>query len=158
MTKNQRIAVIGAGPAGLTAAYKLQEAGFAVTLFEASAHVGGMAQSFQLWDQIVDVGPHRFFSNDPRVNKFWLESVDYEYVMVKRLTRIYYKENFFSYPIQAINALKGLGILEAIACVISFVQVKIAPQKNESKFDSWVINRFGNRLFQIFFKLFGIEN
>jgi protoporphyrinogen oxidase len=86
------------------------------------------------------------------VNKFWLEAVDYEYVMVKRLTRIYYKENFFSYPIQAINALKGLGILEAIACVISFVKVKITPQKNESKFDSWVINRFGNRLFQIFFK------
>jgi protoporphyrinogen oxidase len=112
-----RIAVIGAGPAGLTAAYTLQKAGIEVTLFEASNQVGGMAKSFELWDQIVDLGPHRFFSNDARVNEFWLQAVDNEYVMVDRLTRIYYKTNFFSYPIQAINALKGLGITEAARCI-----------------------------------------
>jgi protoporphyrinogen oxidase len=65
--------------------------------------VGGMAKSFELWGQIVDLGPHRFFSSDPRVNEFWLESLDYEYVMVNRLTRIYYNKRFFSYPIQAKN-------------------------------------------------------
>jgi protoporphyrinogen oxidase len=81
-----------------------------VTLFEASSEVGGMAKSFELWDQIVDLGPHRFFSSDPRVNEFWLEAVDHEYIMVNRLTRIYYKGRFFSYPIQAFNALRGLGI------------------------------------------------
>ncbi len=152
MNKELAVAVIGAGPAGLTAAFKLQEAGFNVTLFEASPNVGGMARSFELWDQVVDVGPHRFFSSDPRVNKFWLEALDFEYVMVKRLTRIYYKNKFFSYPIQAINALRGLGITEATICVLSFIKAKTLPIKDESKFDSWVINRFGNRLFQIFFK------
>ena len=150
--KPNKVAVIGAGPAGLTAALKMQQAGIQVSLFEASDSVGGMARSFELWDQIVDVGPHRFFSSDPRVNKFWLESVDHEYVMVDRLTRIYYKNAFFSYPIQAVNALKGLGILDAVACILSFVKVKIFPFKDESKFDNWVINRFGNRLFRIFFK------
>jgi protoporphyrinogen oxidase len=152
MTKRKRVVVIGAGPAGITAAYKLQLGGVDVTLHEASNSVGGMAKSFELWNQIVDLGPHRFFSSDPRVNEFWLESLDYEYVMVNRLTRIYYKKRFFSYPIQALNALKGLGILEALRCVLSYVVVKIAPRKDESKFDTWVINRFGNRLFQIFFK------
>jgi protoporphyrinogen oxidase len=163
LRQNIAVAVIGAGPAGLTAAFKLQEAGFNVTLFESAPRVGGMARSFDLWGQIVDVGPHRFFSNDPRVNKFWLEAVDSEYTMVKRLTRIYYKNKFFSYPIQASNALKGLGMVEALICVLSFIKAKIFPIKDESKFDSWVINRFGNRLFQIFFKsytekLWGIKS
>ena len=155
-------AVIGAGPAGLSAAYKLQASGVNVTLFEASSQVGGMAGSFNLWGQIVDFGPHRFFSSDPRINEFWLDVVGDEYVMVNRLTRIFYKNRFFSYPIQAFNALKGLGLSEAIRCVLSYVKAKMSPIKDESKFDAWVINRFGRRLFEIFFKsytekLWGIE-
>ena len=152
ISKPKRVAVIGAGPAGITAAFKLQQAGVEVTLYEASSSVGGMAKSFELWNQIVDLGPHRFFSSDPRVNEFWLDAVDYEYVMVNRLTRIYYKQKFFAYPIQAVNALRGLGVIEAFRCVISFLLVKLHPKKDESKFDTWVINRFGTRLFEIFFK------
>lgn len=148
----KKVAVIGAGPAGLTAAYNLQLGGIDVTVFEASDQVGGMARSFHLWGQIVDLGPHRFFSNDPRVNKFWLEILDYQYVMVKRLTRIYYKKVFFSYPIEVLNALKGLGIVEALRCILSLLFVRIFPNRQENKFDAWVKNRFGNRLFNIFFK------
>ena len=148
----ERIAVIGAGPAGLTAAYELQRNGKQVKIFEAAPAVGGMARSIELWDQIVDIGPHRFFSNDPRVNKFWLESVDFEYVMVQRLTRIYYKKKFFSYPIQAVNALSNLGLYSAITCVLSYIHRKLFPLKDESHFDNWVINRFGSKLYQIFFK------
>ena len=156
------VAVIGAGPAGLAAAYKLQTSGVNVTLYEASDSVGGMAKSFDLWDQIVDLGPHRFFSSDRRVNEFWINAVDHEYVMVKRLTRIYYNKKFFSYPIEPVNALLGLGIFEAVRCVFSFLLVKVRPNPDESKFDSWVVNRFGRRLFAIFFmsyteKLWGIK-
>ena len=143
---------MGAGPAGLTAAYSLQSKGFEVHLFESSDSVGGMARSVPMWNQIVDIGPHRFFSSDPRVNRFWLEALDNEYVMVNRLTRIYYNKKFFSYPIQAVNALSGLGIFESFKCVISYLLVKIKPKSNEKKFDHWVINRFGSRLFEIFFK------
>ncbi|NBX49885.1 FAD-dependent oxidoreductase [bacterium] len=152
MSGNSRVAVIGAGPAGLTAAYELQSAGIEVVVFEASPQVGGMAKSFELWGQMVDMGPHRFFSSDTRVNNFWLNSLDFDYVMVNRLTRIYYKNKFFSYPIQAGNALRYLGLLEAIRCVLSFLIVKVRPNKDDSRFDYWVINRFGRRLFSIFFK------
>jgi len=72
---NVRIAVIGAGPAGLTAAYQLCKQGFSVELFEASDAVGGMAKTISLWGQLVDLGPHRFFSSDPRVNKLWLDII-----------------------------------------------------------------------------------
>ena len=160
--KERRVIVIGAGPAGMTSAYRLQSEGFSVTLLESSESVGGMARTFDLWGNKVDIGPHRFFSHDTRVNRFWLEAVRGEYVMVNRLTRIFYKGKFFNYPLQASNALLNLGILESLKCVYSFCKRQIFKKSNENRFDSWVINRFGDRLFKIFFKsytekLWGLE-
>lgn len=86
----KKVAIIGAGPAGLTAAYQLAKAGVAVDVYEAGLSVGGMAKTFSLWGQLVDLGPHRFFSSDPRVNRLWLELIKRDYSMVKRQTRIYY--------------------------------------------------------------------
>jgi protoporphyrinogen oxidase len=150
----RRIAVIGAGPAGLSAAYQLQSKGESVTLFESASAVGGMASSFSIWGQTVDYGPHRFFSSDPRVNRFWLDAVDGKYEMVNRLTRIYYRGKFFDYPVKAVNALRGLGIIEAIRCVSSYVKARFLPAKDESTFEDWVSNRFGFRLYSIFFKAY----
>ena len=148
----KKIAIIGAGPAGLTAAYQLAKEGVSVELFEASDAVGGMAKSFPLWGQLVDLGPHRFFSSDPRVNQLWLEIIGKNYSMVSRLTRIYYKKTFFDYPLKAMNALFGLGIIQSTICVLSYIHAKVFPIKDESTFEAWVTNRFGKRLFTIFFK------
>lgn len=150
--ENFKVAVIGAGPAGVTAAYQLSKIGFEVDLYEASNQVGGMARSIELWGEHVDIGPHRFFSNNRQVNSFWLEAIEGKYVMVSRLTRIFYKGRFFAYPLQAFNALTQLGIVESIRCIVSYIVRKIFPKKNNDKFDAWVINRFGDRLFRIFFK------
>lgn len=150
--KKTNVAIIGAGPAGLAVAYQLAKKGVAVKVFEAGAEVGGMAKTIPLWGQLVDMGPHRFFSNDPRVNGLWLEVIGKDYSMVNRITRIYYRKTFFDYPLKAFNALKGLGIFEAVYCVFSYLQAKVAPEKDESAFDAWVSNRFGKRLFTIFFK------
>jgi protoporphyrinogen oxidase len=151
-----KVGVIGAGPAGLSCAYQLSKAGVKTDVYEASGHVGGLARSFDLWDQRVDLGPHRFFSNDPRVNKLWLEVVGRDYLMVDRLTRILYNNRFVRYPLQAVDVVTKLGAAEMSFCLLSYVRQQAAPGESggEETFENWVVRRFGRRLFEIFFKTY----
>ncbi len=149
-----KIAVIGAGPAGMTAAYELIKHIKDVDLYEAGPSVGGMSKTIELWNQKVDIGPHRFFSNDTRVNELWLEVVGQDYEMVDRLTRIYYNKKFFYYPIKAVNALTNMGVFKAASCMLYYGLEKISPTKDTSTFEGWVTNRFGKKLYQIFFKTY----
>jgi protoporphyrinogen oxidase len=150
-----RVAVIGAGPAGITAAYQLAKGGARVEVFEAGNAVGGLCRTIDLWGQKVDLGPHRFFSQDPRVNQLWLEVAGSEYCMVDRLTRIYYRRRFFDYPLRPANALWNMGLGVAIRCLGSYLKEKLHPTfgpGTEETFESWVVSRFGRRLFNMFFK------
>ena len=149
-----KVAVIGAGPAGLTCALKLAEAGMEVDIYEREESVGGMTKSFDLWGQRVDIGPHRFFSMDEKINSFWQEQVGEEYVMVDRLTRIYYNKKFFLYPVKAMNALMNLGVIEATACVLSYLKACFAKKGDEKTFEEWVSHKFGYKLYSIFFKTY----
>jgi protoporphyrinogen oxidase len=152
--KALQVAVIGAGPAGMTAAYELAKQGIQVEVFEAGPEVGGLSKTIDLWNQKVDIGPHRFFSNDTRVNKFWLEVVGRDYRMVNRLTRIYYKKKFFHYPIKPFDALQKLGIFTAAKCLISYFTIKLTPEGDTSTFEGWTTRRFGKELYRIFFKTY----
>ncbi len=149
-----KVAVIGAGPAGITAAYVLTKRGISVDLYEASDEVGGMSKTIDLWNQKVDIGPHRFFSNDLRVNELWLEVAGEDYEMVDRLTRIYYKKKFFYYPLKPFNALFNLGPIKAAICLGSYVLERLKPTPQDGSFENWVTSRFGRRLFEIFFKTY----
>lgn len=148
----KHIIVIGAGPAGLTAAYKLVQAGYKVSVYEAGAHVGGLARSFELWGQTVDCGPHRFFSNDKIVNDFFKEVVKDDYVNVNRLTRIYYNNRFFYYPLKVSNVLLNIGPLGIIQILWSYALTRLNPIKNPQTFEEWVVDKFGRKLYSIFFK------
>jgi protoporphyrinogen oxidase len=151
----KKVAVIGAGPAGLTAAYQLSKSrDVGVTLFEASGSVGGLAKSIELWGQTVDIGPHRFFSTDTRVNEFWLEVVGGRYEMVNRLTRIFYNGKFFYYPLKPLDAFAKLGPFESARCFFSYVAERLSPTELKGDFETWVTSRFGKRLFEVFFKTY----
>jgi len=154
----RKVAVIGAGPAGLAAAYKLAQGGCSVDLYEAGPEVGGMSRSLELWGHIVDLGPHRFFSGNDEVNQFWFHAIGEEFCWVKRQTRIYYKGRFFNYPLQAWNTFVNLGFRESILSLASYCRQKLNWRRftkpREENFASWVIRRFGNRLFEIFFKTY----
>ncbi|MDR2448894.1 MAG: FAD-dependent oxidoreductase, partial [Prevotellaceae bacterium] len=151
----KKIAIIGAGPAGLTAAYELsKDPSVKVCVYESSDKPGGMCKSLRMWDCTVDIGPHRFFSYDTRVNKLWLEVVAQDYKMVSRLTRIYYRKRFFLYPIAPFDALKKVGLWTAVQCVCSYFKEKINPVKPDGSFETWVMHRFGKKLYEMFFKTY----
>lgn len=151
----KKVAVIGAGPAGMTAAYQTsKQKDVEVTLFEISGSVGGLAKSITLWGQKVDIGPHRFFSSDTRVNEFWLEVVENKYEMVDRLTRIFYNNRFFYYPLKPLDAFAKLGVFETTRCVLSYLKEKLSPTEFKGDFETWVTSRFGKRLFEVFFKTY----
>lgn len=146
--------IIGAGPAGLTAAYQLSKATPDVRVYEADACVGGLSRSFPLWGQTVDLGPHRFFSQDRRVNEIWLEVAGRDYAMVNRQTRISYQGKLFQYPLEGWDALSKLGPLEAVRCMGSYTKELASPTAQDGSFESWVCRRFGRRLYEIFFKTY----
>ncbi|HEX5219215.1 MAG TPA: FAD-dependent oxidoreductase [Verrucomicrobiae bacterium] len=149
-----RVAVVGAGPAGLTAAYVLSRAGVEAHVYEGSDSVGGLAKSIRLWGQTVDLGPHRFFSHDRRVNELWLEVVKRDYAMVQRSTRILYRGKLHKYPLQPFDALTKLGPLEAIRCLTSYGLEQLRPTHQNGTFENWACSRFGRCLFEIFFKTY----
>jgi len=149
------IAVIGAGPAGLTAAYLLAKAGRQVTVFEKDPrYVGGISRTESYKGYHFDIGGHRFFSKSKEVEDFWTEILGDEMLERPRSSRIYYNHKFFSYPLVASDALFKLGVFQSALCVLSYIKAKVFPVKNPANFEDWVSNNFGKRLFKIFFKTY----
>jgi protoporphyrinogen oxidase len=149
------VVVMGAGPAGLSAAYELTRHGTPVTVLEKDAHqVGGIARTLEFMGCRFDVGPHRFFSKSAEIEALWTEVLGAEIRAVSRLTRILYRGKFFDYPIRASNAFLNLGPLETARCLTSYAQARLHPVANPQSFEDWVSNQFGRRLFEIFFKTY----
>lgn len=152
---SKRVAIIGAGPAGLTAAYLLGKANIETVIFEKDTqYVGGISRTENYKGYYFDIGGHRFFSKSKEVEDFWTEILGDDLLERPRSSRIYYNNTFFSYPLVAFEALKKLGLLESFLCVLSYVKSKIFPVKNPQNVEDWVSNQFGKRLYSIFFKTY----
>ena len=149
------VAIIGAGPAGLTAAYELVKRGGAPLVLEADDVVGGISRTVERDGWRFDIGGHRFFTKVARVRDFWHEVLpDGDFMVRPRMSRIYYGGTYIDYPLRAMNALRSLGILEAIRCVLSYMWVRVHPPKDRTTFEGWTAARFGWRLYRIFFKTY----
>ena len=155
MTKHEpkRCVVIGAGPAGLTTAYELSEIGGDPIVLEQDSIVGGIARTVQYRGYRFDIGGHRFFSRIKLINAWWERILGDDFQVRPRLSRIYYQGAFFDYPLRPMNALWGLGLAEAVRIAASYVRARIFPTEERS-FEDWVCNRFGRRLFEIFFETY----
>ncbi len=151
----KHVIVIGAGPAGLSAAYELMKHGISVTVLEQDARfVGGIARTVEHQGYRFDIGGHRFFSKSQEIEDLWTEILGSELLTCKRLSRIYYRKRYFAYPLKAGNALLNMGPIETIRCLSSYLWARVRPIKNPQTFEEGVSNQFGYRLFSIFFKTY----
>jgi protoporphyrinogen oxidase len=149
----KRIGIIGAGPAGLTAAYLLAKNGHEVLVFEADPRfVGGISRTEKYKGFLFDIGGHRFFSKSPEVNEFWQELLGNDLLLCKRSSSIYYNHQFFNYPLVLSEVIRKLGVFTSLRCFASYIKAKMFPVKNPVSFEDWVVNNFGRLLFEIFFK------
>ena len=153
-TNDHDVVIIGAGPAGLTAAYELTKLGVEPVVVEKYDKVGGLSRTENYKGYHFDMGGHRFFTKAKDVNQMWAEVLGSEFLRRPRSSRIYYQRKFFDYPIRPVNTLVGLGLLQSILIIVSYIRWKIFPFRQEETVEQWVTNRFGRRLFLTFFKTY----
>jgi protoporphyrinogen oxidase len=155
MSPHTDVFVIGAGPAGLTAAYCLTKETPSVFVIEKDpVYVGGISRTVEYNGFMFDIGGHRFFSKSKEVVDLWQEILPDDFIERPRLSRIYYGGKYYSYPLSAFEALANLGIFTSAACMLSFAWAKLMPLETPRNFHEWVRNQFGEKLFSIFFKTY----
>ncbi|MCL4745314.1 MAG: NAD(P)/FAD-dependent oxidoreductase [Burkholderiaceae bacterium] len=150
------VLIVGAGPAGLTAAWQLTgKSSLSVCVLEADpTYVGGISRTESHKGFLFDIGGHRFFSKSAEIEAMWSEMLPGDMIDRPRKSRIFYGGKFYSYPLKAFEALRNLGVLESALCVLSYARARVFPQRVTRSFHQWVANQFGERLFRIFFKTY----
>jgi protoporphyrinogen oxidase len=154
-SQSTKAVIIGAGPAGLSAAYLLSKSGLKVVVLESDPeYVGGISRTVSYKGYHFDIGGHRFFSKSKEVEDLWSEILPEDMLVRPRSSRIFYRGKFYSYPLRAFEVLFKLGVIESTICILSYLRAALFPEKNPSSFEDWVSNQFGRRLFGIFFKTY----
>lgn len=150
---SQPVVVLGGGPAGLTAGYQLVKADRGVRVFEAEDQVGGIAMTVERDGYRFDLGGHRFFTKNQEVDDLWHEIMGDEFLKRPRQSRIYWNGKFLEYPLEGTDVIKKLGPVELMRAGFSYLKAALFNKKgNEKSLEEWVINRFGKRLYTLFFK------
>ena len=151
---NPRTVILGGGPAGLSAAFELTRQGCTPLVLETDEVVGGLARTVSYKGFLFDIGGHRFFTKSTEVQQLWQEILGSSLLKRSRLSRIYYRNRFFLYPIKAMDALLGVGPWEAVRIVASYLRWHFFPYPEVKNFEQYVTNHFGKRLFEMFFRTY----
>lgn len=146
--------IVGAGPAGMGCAYTLAQARRPLLIIEQDDVPGGLCQTMNFCGYLFDIGGHRFLSKSKEINQFWHEIMAGDMLSVNRQSRIFFRHKYFNYPLSFFNVMFNLGLWEASRCVASYFFYKYFKHEKDDTFAGWVTNRFGKRLFDIFFKTY----
>jgi protoporphyrinogen oxidase len=146
--------VLGGGPAGLTAAYVLARRGLKGTVFEADGVVGGIAKTVEFKGYRFDLGGHRFFTKLRPIERLWEDMLGDEFLTRRRLSRIYYRGQYFYYPLEVRNVVGQLGLVESLRCAASYFAALTRRRRRAETFEEWVTQRFGRRLYETFFRTY----
>lgn len=147
------VLIIGAGPAGLTAAHLLSEQGYRVHVYESHPQlVGGLSKTVHYKGFSFDLGGHRFYTKAPEVAQYWHSILGDRFMKRSRLSRIYYNKRFFQYPLQLSDVIKKIPFIQGLGFLTSYLKVKLRRAPTIESFEDWVIANFGKGLYQAFFK------
>jgi len=149
-----RIIILGAGPAGMGCAYTLAKAASFPLVIEKEEITGGLCRTINFHGYLFDIGGHRFLTKSEEINQLWHDILGNDLLRVRRLSRIFFQKKYFNYPLTFTNTFYQLGLLESLFCVGSYLKSRIFRPGDENTFEGWVTNRFGKRLYEIFFKAY----
>jgi protoporphyrinogen oxidase len=147
----ENVHIIGAGPAGMACAYTLAKDGHTAVLIDEEKEAGGLCQTVEFSGYLFDIGGHRFLSQSDLINAIWQEVMGADLLRVRRLSRIFYRKRFFDYPLSFFNTFWNLGPFESFRCIASYGYCRLTKPGNDRTFEGWIVNRFGKRLYEIFF-------
>jgi len=148
------VVIIGAGPAGLAAAHELIGHGIRPIVLERADMVGGLARTESYKGYLFDIGGHRFFTKNKKVDQLWAQILQQDFITVSRKSRIFYRGRFFNYPLNIKNTLTNLSVVESLLILLSYLKSQVAPLPEEKTLEQWVSNRFGERLYRTFFQTY----
>ncbi len=146
--------ILGAGPAGLACAHELCANGIQPLVMDKNEQAGGLCRTLEFEGSLFDIGGHRFISKSREVNELWRRILGPDLLLVKRKSRIYYRDRFFNYPLNLLNATTTLGFTESVRCLASYLFSRWSKAGDDSHFEGWMTRRFGKRLYEIFFKTY----
>lgn len=153
-TVEEKTMIIGAGPAGMGCAYTLTKSGRHCLVIDGYSQPGGLCRTLDFQGYLFDIGGHRFLTSVEEIQKLWQDLMEEDLLKVERLSRIYYRRRYFSYPLNFMNTVLNLGLWESFLCFMSFYRYKLFPYHEQRSFEGWIINHFGKRLYEIFFKTY----
>ncbi len=152
MNSDDPTVVLGGGPAGLTAGYLLAKQGLPVIVLEGEDQLGGLAKTEVRDGYRFDLGGHRFFTKSKEVERLWFEVMREEFLLRPRMSRIFWNGKFLDYPLNGMDVVRKLGPVELTRASLSYLWAAVKPKGKEESFEDWVSNRFGKRLFELFFR------
>lgn len=151
-SSREKVVVIGAGPSGLGVAYALKKLGQSISVVEQQAIPGGLCRTINFNDYLFDIGGHRFITSSKKIRNLWQEILGKDLIQVKRVSRVYYNKRFFDYPLTFSSIFYNLSLYDNFFCFGSYILSMLRRRGDNKTLEEWLINRFGKRLYKIFFK------
>lgn len=153
-TSSNKVIIIGAGPAGLSAAYELQKHKANVDCIEATKNIGGMCRTIEYKGYRFDIGGHGFFSNNKEIFELWYDLLEGDFIKYSSRTMLYYRHHYFNFPPGIVEVLNKIGVIECYKIIFSLLKYHFIPIKNASTLEDVMKNNFGDYFYQRFIKKF----